>query len=110
MMNPLLSDREVERADSIARGIVPGLREFATKLFSSSAQKIEALERRIAQLEQRPEMVYTGVFDPSRIYREGQVVTESGSMWCARRHDPGPIPGPGWTLCVKRGRDSRRYR
>jgi len=54
-------------------------------------------------------MLYEGVFRDDVVYKLGDVVTWAGSMW-HRDSDgvgnPG-VPGSGWTLCVKRGRDGK---
>jgi len=74
-------------------------------------ERLDTLERRIADLEARPTLRYLGVYaDSHHDYREGDVVTWSGSMWVARRSGPLATPGsdPGaWTLAVKRGKDAR---
>ena len=71
-----------------------------------------ALEKRILELEERPELKYLGVWESSKSYDPGNVVTDHGAMWVARR-TPTRRPGDGdsgWQLAVQRGRDARTPR
>jgi hypothetical protein len=74
--------------------------------------KIDVLEARIKELEERPTIKYCGVWRDDATYDEGNAVTKSGSLWIARlnhiQSEPGNDGGVGWTLAVKRGRDASR--
>ena len=66
---------------------------------------VKPLQARIAALEARPELKYAGVFEQGAAYREGVLVTRSGSLWmCLRetRAAHGSDPEK-WRLIVKSG-------
>jgi hypothetical protein len=73
--------------------------------------RIDDLERRIRELEERPTLKYLGTWSADESYNIGDVVTRQGSMWhCHTNHCrsmPGDDGGIGWRLCVKSGRDAR---
>ncbi|KXF78545.1 hypothetical protein ATN84_01765 [Paramesorhizobium deserti] len=53
---------------------------------------------------------YMGVHQKAMAYKQGSVVTDGGSAWCAVKDVPeGERPGAsdGWQLMVKAGRDGR---
>ena len=70
--------------------------------------QIEALAARVKALEARPGSTgvkWSGVWEPSKIYHEGDLVTRSGSLWLSLR-DTGHVPGAdpqSWRLIVKQG-------
>jgi hypothetical protein len=70
---------------------------------------ISELQKRLARVEDRPQLRYRNVFQEGQSYAPGDVVTWGGSMW----HCNAPTtdkPGDGqsvWTLAVKRGRDGK---
>ncbi len=71
-------------------------------------QRLDALERRVRELEERPEVRYCGVWNPRALYKEGAMTTRAGSIWyCNRstRNEPGK--SADWTPAVKRGRNGR---
>lgn len=71
------------------------------------------LEQRLRALEERPSMIYRGVFDETRQYNPGDVVTHDGSAFhCNETVHDGAVPGKSnaWTLAVKRGRDGKNDR
>jgi hypothetical protein len=70
--------------------------------------RIAALEQRIANLEQRPELKYFGVWKHGEAYAVGvgALTTHAGSLWLATdptTFTPGTA-GSGWRLIVKQGR------
>lgn len=44
-----------------------------------------------------------GLYDENGEYRARDTVAKDGSLWMARRDDPGPLPGDGWMLAAKAG-------
>ena len=69
------------------------------------------LHKRIAELENKPELHYAGTWSDGKSYPVGSVVTDGGSMWHANtRTAERPGTSDAWTLCVKRGRDGRDAR
>jgi hypothetical protein len=49
---------------------------------------------------------WCGVYDASALYRQGSLVTRSGSLWICRRDSRGSTPGVAggpWVLVVKNG-------
>ena len=74
--------------------------------------RLDALESRLAELEQRPELKYLGTWERDRVYLEGTAITCKGSLWIARRAtaaEPG-TPESGWQLACKKGADGRDLR
>lgn len=72
--------------------------------------RISALEARVARLEERPVMIFGGVWKSGLVYQHGTFVTHKGSMWfshAATSDEPGNGP-TNWQLCIKRGRDATR--
>ncbi|HYT69701.1 MAG TPA: hypothetical protein VEL51_24995 [Vicinamibacterales bacterium] len=64
-----------------------------------------AIVARLKALEDRPALTYAGVFEHGVAYREGALVTRSGSLWLAL-HDTRATPGSDpekWRLVVKSG-------
>src|SRR6185436_14512020 len=52
--------------------------------------------------------VYRGIFDTSRTYERGDVVTHGGNQWHCNAETRGQLQaGEKWTLNLKKGRDSR---
>jgi hypothetical protein len=66
---------------------------------------------RLDKLEARPELKYCGVWVAGRTYSENSLVTQSGSLWIAKKTTaayPGGGAEPGsWQLCCKRGADGK---
>jgi hypothetical protein len=78
-------------------------------------EKIAALERQVAALEQRPTLSYEGVWQQTTPYTPGQFVTFNGSVWHCEAPSVGVRPGsvrpdmsPAWKLAVKCGQDLRK--
>ena len=72
-----------------------------------SLPEAQALLARLQTLESRPSMIYAGVWR-QREYARGEVVTQSGSLWCAKEQtNSRPGVDSTWQLCVKKGRDAR---
>ena len=67
------------------------------------------LAERVDEIESRPSLEYSGVWDAAKSYRSGIFVTDGGSMWFAKRASIGVRPhgGDDWQLAVKRGRDGK---
>ena len=68
-------------------------------------ERIEALEKRIVDLESRPTPKYVGAFKQGQVCKPGHFVTHQGSLWHCNfptMQPPGKIQGE-FTLAVKRG-------
>lgn len=68
-----------------------------------------ALERRVKELESKPQLKYLGTWHPGP-HRAGEFVTDHGSMWYCKAiatHDRPGENSEAWQLAVKRGRDAR---
>lgn len=61
------------------------------------------LEERVAALEARPMLEYTGTWTPTKEYRPGQFTTCDGGLWHCEIRGRGEKPGTGksWKLAVK---------
>jgi hypothetical protein len=77
-------------------------------------KKLETLETRLGELEQRPAITYRELWQPGVEYKPGDAVTCDGSMWIALTPTsarPGAKDNSmakSWRLAVKRGRDGHR--
>jgi hypothetical protein len=72
-------------------------------------ERLEAVEARLLQVENRPELRYRGVWEISRQYQAGDICTDHGGMWHCNQPTT-DRPGEGataWRLCVKKGRDGK---
>ena len=75
------------------------------------ADAIGPLERRIAELEQRPSLKYQGVWRSDVQYAGGDTVSHGGGMWVAMGATKArPGDGRSWQLAVKAGRDGKDAR
>ena len=75
-------------------------------------ERIEALEKRIAELKSRPTPKYVGAFRQGQVCKPGHFVTHQGSIWHCNfptMQPPGKIQGE-YTLAVKRGSDGKDAR
>jgi hypothetical protein len=73
--------------------------------FEFIGELIGKLTKRVAELENRPQLRYLGVFREGRSYEPGAFVTYSGAIWHCNQSTTIP-PGNGaaaWTLAVKSG-------
>jgi hypothetical protein len=115
--------REHFLIDAIASGMAVVLKE----LFTPRDTRIEALERRLAEVgsqaaiadarvkavESRPGLEYLGTWTEGRGYVRGSVVTLGGSLWIQHKMAvsvarPGTAEGAAaWTLAVKKGADGK---
>jgi hypothetical protein len=72
-------------------------------------QRLTALEKRIAELEQKPSMQDTGPWQPNKNYQVGDVCSFKGGAWvCHTLHNSGNEgPMGSFRLFVRAGRDAR---
>jgi hypothetical protein len=88
----------------------------ARLLAATGRDRRDALERkllaRIEALEARPQLQYQGVWSTDKVYGEGNLSTDQGSLFHANRATVGERPGSSdaWTLVAKRGRDGKDAR
>jgi hypothetical protein len=69
---------------------------------------IKPLERRIAELEARPEVKFMGVWLDQNTYGSGNLAVHNGSLWCAQaRTKSRPGTDSSWTLVCKQGTFSK---
>jgi hypothetical protein len=64
---------------------------------------IVALEARIAALERKPHLKFTGVYQPGRLYQPGDAATYQGGLWICKAATTGQPNQDfaGWQLAVK---------
>lgn len=79
--------------------------EMRTAIAFNREERLK-LEKRIAELEQAPQISYNGIFAPDKQYKPENLTTFRGSLWHANVATIGVTPGDGtcWTLVAKRGR------
>jgi hypothetical protein len=74
-------------------------------------ERIEALEKRIAELEAIPRLKYTGVWNVHNQYNEADLATHDGSVfYCKKSTRDKPGTSDNWKLMVKRGADGKDVR
>ena len=105
---------ELRREISALRQRVAKVERAAKAMVVATGQvlgeDLDELGARVKELEQRPRLLYRGVWAKDEEYVEGDCVTCAGSMWIAKARSCAvdPRQGPGlWQLCVKAGRDYR---
>ena len=76
------------------------------------AKRLSTLERRCVQLETKAVLTDAGVWDESKMYKPGDVVSFQGSGWTAQLCQKGqrPSASSAWRLFIKRGRDGKDAR
>jgi len=81
--------------------------ELANVVATRTLELTDKLEQRIAALE-KSQFGYFGVFEEGKSYRKNSFLTDSGSLWIARK-ETAQRPGSNedWKLAVKRGRDGK---
>lgn len=87
--------------DALIVNIMKGLAPFIHDL----EKQITALQKRVQELEQRPELKYLGTFrDDGRKYSAGSAVTCDGGIWIAlKATTERPNHSADWQLAVKSG-------
>jgi hypothetical protein len=86
--------------------------ELAREIRNYVRRAVAPLEKRIGELESRPQVKYQGVYRPGAEYSEGALVTRDGSIFhCSRTTRASPGDGSmDWQLAVKRGQDGKSAR
>lgn len=77
---------------------------LAPKL-TAHRERIEAIERLVAQLQARPSMNFVGAWEDTSTYEPGDVVQRRG-LWLCKVQTAGSVPGRDfkhWRLVVKEG-------
>ena len=87
-------------------------RDATQKAFGTVFGMLIALRRQVRELQARPQLKYSGVWDPNHEYVENSLITCGGSLWLSTIKSKGlrPGDGSGWKLVCKRGRDGRDLR
>ncbi len=91
--------------DSMLHAIADGV----GAAISRERTTVRQLEKRVRELEAKPELKFAGVWRAGKQYVAGDVVSDRGSAWVAKTANEGQRPGDTrlWTLVVKRGRDGK---
>lgn len=82
---------------------ITGIHEYFMKAFKPLVERLETLERKMEEVEQRG-LDYKGTFREGTEYTKGDVLTHQGSIWIATRKTIDKPPGNGWLLSVKSAR------
>ena len=80
------------------------------KWFAPFIDAVNALTKRVAELEARPAGVqYRGVWDATRLYAKDEAVTFTGAVWIALSANVSRRPPAAgiWQLAVRKGADGR---
>ena len=86
------------------------LRAVGAFVHEQVQKQTASLVKRVTELEQRPQSKYIGTWNGQTKYREGEMATHQGSVWCCRVSETTAAPGGPdgcWQLAVKRGRDGK---
>jgi hypothetical protein len=71
---------------------------------------LRGIDTRTTTIESRSWLKYRGVWTEQEQYNEGDLATDHGSLWFARRSTRTRPPSADWQLAAKRGRDGRDAR
>lgn len=82
-------------ADAIATAIKAALFPHVTE--------IAHLKKRIAELEGKPHVTFTGIYADTKAYTPGDAATRSGGLWICVNDTTGPFDHAAWQLAVKKG-------
>lgn len=95
--------------EKIDRAVQRAINTISAAVGDVVGRELSGIKKRLASLEAAPVVKYAGIFDRTRSYAPGSMVTYKGSTWHANVEAKGVEPGDGasWTLAVKRGRDAR---
>ena len=89
---------------ALGRTLALDMMEYVQTKLAPSSARIDALEKRVQQLEGTTLPKWAGTWE-AKDYRQGNLVTRDGSLWLATadtRERPGD-GNTGWRLIVKRG-------
>jgi hypothetical protein len=108
LTKPVLSDATLDKYLTV-RAVEPLMGAVAETVKAHIENIVRPLEQRITELEARPSLKYSGVFDAGRQYGPGEFTTFRGSLWHCNETTHGETPGTGtkWVLAVKHGKDAR---
>ncbi len=84
--------------------------EELEKTAATAQESAELLRQRIAVLESAPGFKYGGVFDTTKVYCEGTMVTDSNKLWL-KTADGGAgfrPPGNNWKLIARSGEHAQK--
>jgi hypothetical protein len=90
--------------DYVNDTIAPVLATYRYRLEESRAL-IVALEQRLAAVERKPHVKFTGVWKAGTSYTPGDAATYQGALWICKAPTPGEPSKDfhGWQLAVKSG-------
>lgn len=96
---------------AVVKELGTATKDFVARKLKARDDRLEKLEQRVAELEARPTVKYAGVWVEHQLYKTGELVTCSGSVWHANVDNRSVRPGGAsekiWTLAVKRGADGK---
>ncbi len=84
----------------MAKSIAPVIKAHVEEKI---ATRTAELERRVAELEQRPSLKFCGIHNEQAPYALGDVVIRSGSLWTCVRPTRGAFDHAAFQLSVKKG-------
>jgi len=113
--------KDISEADVVLKDAILALSTFTDQMNERNKErnaKIDALEKKVAELEESTErriahveseaVSYKGVWDEHMQYNRGEFVTCGGSMWhCNASTRSRPGTDGTFTLAVKKGRDAK---
>jgi len=91
--------------ENIEKELVPAIAKFIKAQLTPLVQRIEQLESTLG------EFGYRGTWREGIVYRAGNFVTHSGSLWHCNSEETTERPNTNtnfWTIAAKRGRDAPR--
>ncbi len=72
-------------------------------VFERHKAAVEGLAQRVAELEARPALTFTGTYMDTRSYAPGDCTTRQGGLWVCMSATTGPFDHAAWVLAVKKG-------
>lgn len=107
---------KMSELEAICKVTSRALKEYVARMLEPALERLDALERRSAELESRQSLVesksmtYEGVWKDGVTYEPGAAVTHQGGVWVTRtatRTRPGTGDVRDWVLAVKSGQNGR---
>lgn len=85
--------------EAMAAAVVQGIK----MALAPHVSEIAHLKKRLAELEGKPHVTFTGTYADTKAYTPGDAATRSGSLWICVNDTTGPFNHNAWRLAVKKG-------
>jgi len=104
-----MNNREIK---ALMTELAPVVRQYVVDAVAPAVTRLEAMERRLQELECRG-LKYAGIWQRASDYERGSVITHAGSAFVAIRKTQStdkPGESDAWQMMVKAGKDGKDAR